>query len=131
MEREDFQRIRGLPWGYLWKADVGMPFNIWKDGSLVVGGGFELTDNHSWDACRMGHDEYTAFLINPDISDEERRMATSSRRNWKWLQDMLNAVPSCALLMTDANFEWIEKNVLKPTGREYVRLSINKPVFTS
>ncbi len=47
-----------------------------------------------------------------------------------WHQEMLDAIPSCTLLMDTKHFEWLETNVLKPLGRTYQRIHIDHPVST-
>ena len=49
----------------------------------------------------------------------------------KWQREVLDALPSCTLLMTTEVFEWFKTNILDKFGRTYQRHHVEKILATS
>jgi hypothetical protein len=49
----------------------------------------------------------------------------------EWQKGMLDALPSCVLLMRTAIFDWLDEHLFKPYGRKYTRHHVDKIIATS
>jgi hypothetical protein len=49
----------------------------------------------------------------------------------EWRKEMLDAVPSCSLLMNTVTFEWLKGNVFDKFNRPYKRYHSEVPLLTS
>lgn len=47
-----------------------------------------------------------------------------------WQKEMLDAVPSCSLLMNTATFEWLRENIFDKFGRPFKRYHSKTPLLT-
>lgn len=85
---------------------IGIPWgHLWDDGKAYV---FNVIERGN--LVVGGGFEY-------DLPTEHTKM-------------MLDEVPHCSMLMSSADFEWLEEKVLKPAGRQYRRIHIDHTVST-
>lgn len=88
------RRTKPMPqnYGWIWtdRSDGGHPINVFEGGKgLIMGGG--------WDA-----------EIDPEDYEPEER-AEKVARDKEWRKSMIDAIPSCTLLMDKQTFEWWKK----------------------
>ncbi len=99
-----YKKMKVVPsnWGWLWKSDSeGYSINVFGSKGLIMGGG--------WDFCEND-------VPKPNLT--------------RWHKEMLDGIPSCAILMTQAVFEWWEP-FAKEFGVEFTHVHHNGFLKTS
>ena len=61
-----------LPWGYIWKhasKENTYPFNVFKSGHLVIGGGFDNVDDAEWTKETLDAIPACIVLMSSEVFD--------------------------------------------------------------